>query len=324
MQPPQLNLDTLEALEEKLVPVLKRRGVEVQAIQPIGILGRGASSTVFSLLIDGDYHVMKVYTRGSAYQAELRNRRRLIWPPKLVLTSRHNQNSLGYDLMITKVPEGRDFCSDDLLDSIADKLGQHMLELHRIKRKKRVTATSLAKRLEEAADGAEKLVSHHRPDILAEFKQACTEAMELLVQNKASFRVEHSLIHGDLWWNNIIIARDEVFLIDWETMKTADFVEDLAFLWTMFDYSQGGRKFWRGERNMVALQRFMKRVFQHYEYEYPEENVMLRIKFYVFLLQIRRLNMLYRHKGADADSARVSQYADDALWYWHHISATLS
>src|SRR5260221_14145309 len=134
MPDPELNLDQLEQLESRVVPLLKRRGIEVQDIQPIGLLGKGQYSTVFSLLINNQYHVLKVYMDPASYTREMRNRKRLIWPSPIVLSSKRNENSLGYDIVITKVPEGEKFTSDFLLEWVMEKLADHLLELHRIRR----------------------------------------------------------------------------------------------------------------------------------------------------------------------------------------------
>src|SRR5437764_263431 len=127
-----LEYGVLEELEARLGPELERRGIKVESLQPIGLLGRGINSSVFSLLINHRYHVIKLFHERASFTRELRNHRRLIWPPKILLTSRQADNSLGYDFIITEVPKGVSFNSEHLLEWVQARLGEHLLELHSV------------------------------------------------------------------------------------------------------------------------------------------------------------------------------------------------
>jgi hypothetical protein len=291
----ELDYTLLEELEQRLLPLLTRFGIAVEQIQPIGIIGRGASSTVFSLLINGKYHVLKVYYSHTSFLREQRNRRRLIWPPRIVLASRQNENSLGYDLVITEVPEGKSFNSEHLLDWVQEKLGRHLLELHRLRRSRKVTISGLRQALDDVEQGALKAGDIYGPSGREIISAVIDDVRIWLGQNSKMMRVGCSVIHNDLWWDNIIVAKDDVFLIDWESMKTGDYAEDLAFSRVMMDYTSPHyrqNKFWRTERKEDVADRFWGGIVDMYIHEFEDETLPDRLKFYLVLQTLRRLSDL--------------------------------
>ena len=287
----ELDYNLLEELEHRLLPLLTRFGIAVEQIQPIGIIGRGASSTVFSLLINGKYHVLKVYYSHTSYLREQRNRRRLIWPPRIVLASRQNENSLGYDLVITAVPEGTSFNSDYLLDWVQEKMGRHLLELHRLRRARKVAVSGLRQALDNVEEGALKAGDIYGPSGREIISAMLADVRIWLTQNNKIMRVGSSVLHNDLWWDNIIVAKDDVFLIDWESMKTGDYAEDLAYGRVMMDYTapHQERKFWQTERKEDVADRFWGGIVEMYTHEFEDDTLADRLKFYLVLQTLRRL-----------------------------------
>lgn len=320
MVDPELNLDQLEQLESRIVPLLKRRGIVVQDIQPIGLLGRGQHSSVFSLLINNQYHVLKVYAVPSSYAREMRNRKRLIWPSPIVLNSPRTKNSLGYDLVITKVPEGEIFTSEHLLQWVMENLSQHLLELHSIRRRRSVAAQPLIDRLGKEVEGAQAIARDVKgKDGELIVLTAHRRALELIHAHRSKFRVPQSLIHNDLWWGNIIVARDEVYVIDWETVTTADYLEDLASLRVMFDHENWHKKlggFWREKRNPAAANAFFAGILEAYAKAFDDDTLYLRLKVYLTLASLRWLNIMNVDKNKFKVNKRAKYLLEDLEWFW--------
>jgi hypothetical protein len=310
--------DILEELEDRLVPLLTRRGIQIESIQPIGLIGRGASSSVFSLLINGHYHVLKLYYSHTSYLREQRNRRRLIWPPKLLLSSKQNDNSLGYDVVVTEVPEGTTFNSNHLLAWVQDRLGGHLIELHRIKRARRVSTVGLRTAVSDVADGAMKAAEVHGGQAPALIASLVAQLPEWLNKHSAAMRVTSSLLHNDLWWDNIVIAKDDVYLIDWESMKTGDYAEDLAFARVMMDYQPPyykERKFWQTSRNEGVADRFWAGIVDRYRQEFEDETIHDRLRFYLVLQTLRRLSdMGYSDLEPNRDLLKI--WIDQLPLFW--------
>lgn len=287
------NYDILEEMEAHLLPLLNRHAIIVDSIQPIGLIGRGASSSVFSLLINGRYHVLKLYYSHASFLREQRNRHRLIWPPRILLSSRHTENSLGYDLVVTEVPEGTSFNSSHLLDWVQERLGQHLIELHRLRRSRRVTTSSLRQAISDTQSGALRAAEIHggnAPNLVATL---IADMQTWLQAHSSLMRVTSSLLHNDLWWDNIIIARDDIYLIDWESMKTGDYAEDLAFGRLMIDYRPPyyqDRAFWQTPRNEAVVNRFWLGIADTYRHEFDDTTLDARLRFYLALQTLRRLS----------------------------------
>lgn len=290
-----INLDSgeIEDLEERLIPVLRRRNIEVESIKLIGLLGRGASSSVFSVLIDHKYHVLKLYYSHTSFLKEMRNRRRLIWPPKILLSSKQNENSLGYDLVITVVPEGISFNSTHLLDWVQMRLAEHLIELHRLRRKRMVSIVALRKALADVEYGAKKAAYDYGEGQYEVVNEVIEEAQQYLKASSSNLRVAGSLLHNDLWWDNIIIAKDDVYLVDWESMRVGDYAEDLAFMRVMLDFTPGydsKRGFWKTIRDETVANRFFANIIEMYEHAFEDETLDERLRFYLVLQSLRRLS----------------------------------
>lgn len=319
---PEYNLDQLEELETEIVPLLERRGIQVEAIQPIGLLGRGATSSVFSVLINHRYHVLKVCGTPANFDTELRNLRRLLWPPKVVLISRHFENSLGVDLMITEVPQGREMNSDDLSETIMNKLADQLLDLHRLRRRL-VDPGQVASRLDRLRAGALAAAAEFTPDLAPDITAVWAEAAAYLKKHQAHFAVKKSLIHGDLWWSNIIVSHDEVYLIDWESLATRDYLEDIARFRVMLDYfhlhESHQRSFWTTRRNPAAANRFVQGIINRYRTDLPDPGVDRRFKFYLALrgfIYLRDLGEWTKLHPSGLDKIQLA--ATDIINFWHH------
>lgn len=316
----ELDFAWLENLEHKLLPLLKRRGIQVEQIQPIGIIGRGASSTVFSLLINHKYHVLKVYYSHTSYLREQRNRRRLIWPPRFVFSSHQNENKLGYDLVITEVPEGVSFNSEHLLDSIQEKMGRHLIELHRIKRSRKVSTAALHEALKDVENGSLKAAALYGPAGTEIVTNVMAEAAHFLNTLASVMRVENCVLHNDLWWDNIIVAKDDLYLIDWESMKSGDYAEDLAFGRVMMDYTAPfyqNKSFWRTQRRPEVADKFWSGICDMYQEEFQDTTLPERIKFYLILQTLRKLSdMAYSSLPPNIELLHI--WINQLPGFWEH------
>jgi hypothetical protein len=316
----QPDYDVLEQLEHKLGPLLRRRGFPVEHLQPIGLIGRGASSSVFSLLINGKYHVLKLYYSHASFLREQRNRRRLMWPPRLVLASRQNENSLGYDLVITEVPKGESFNSDHLLDWVQDRLGRHLIELHRMRRSRKVTLSGLRQALADTEEGVMRAGDMYGPDGRARLTALMDEVRAWLARADGQMRVQTSVLHNDLWWDNIIVAHDDVYLIDWESMKLGDYAEDLAFGRVMVDYRPDqyqSRGFWRTARNPAVMDRFWCGIVDMYAHEFQDNTLPDRLRFYLMLQTFRRLSDL-AYSTLPPNPELLNIWVDQLPGFWEH------
>ncbi len=313
-------LEQLEELERKLVPILERRGISVEAIQPIGLIGRGEHSSVFSLLINHQYYVLKNYTRPDSFLREIRNLKKLTKPPEVALTSRHYENSLGTDIIVTKVPIGQEFNSESLSSRVCEHLADHLMELHKIKRRRHADPAMLEKRLKRYRKPVLEMCGQILPEKSAALTEVIDNAEAYLKKYPRRFDVQKSLIHNDLWWGNVIIATDEVYLVDWETVKTADYLEDIACLRVMLDHVRldDNGHFWEGKREISKANRFFDWLIEFYEEKF-DPNIKQRLYFYLVLVGCQKLKNYHVFLGDEQIRQRCVYLIEDIIYYGQNL-----
>src|SRR6266536_2308102 len=121
----------LAELELELIGLLQGQGWQAEEIHLIGLLGQGTRATVFSVVIDGAYYVLKVYDSKDSLQAELKKLRR-ISRDRLLFYWQARAGGPGRNLAIIEVPEGQELNSSLLTDAVIDRLAERLAELHQI------------------------------------------------------------------------------------------------------------------------------------------------------------------------------------------------
>jgi thiamine kinase-like enzyme len=173
-----------------------------------------------------------------------------------------------------------------MVDWVAEKLGKHLLELHRIRRNRRVKPELLVSRLGRARGGAMRVVEAVIPEKCEDLQEIYDQALAYLDKYQSKFMIRKSLVHGDLWWSNVIVTQDDVYLIDWEALKTGDYLDDIARFRIMIDYKhyheEAQKQFWTDERDPLAADRFVDQILDVYREEFDSE-VDRRLKFYLVL-----------------------------------------
>lgn len=288
-----LDYGVLEELERHLAPLLEAAGFPVESLQAIGMLGRGGSGSVFSLHINNHYYVIKIYTSHAAYVRERRNWRRLVWPPEVILAVPAGKNPLGYDIVVTAVPQGVSFNSTNLQEWVADKLSERLIEMHRVRRARTVSVASLRRAVADVAWGATQAAASVSDEARLMVEGVVVGLGHFLDTKGQIMRVQPSLLHNDLWWDNIIIARDDVYLIDWEWVKLGDYAEDLAYARVMLGFVpvyDRSHRFWQGDPDDKVANRFFYHITDTYSREFEDMTLDDRMRFYLSLQTLRRLS----------------------------------
>jgi len=276
-------------LQIKLIPELRRHGIRAESVHVDGPLDESERSSVFSVTIDHRYYVIKLYHIHANFVRDLRNYHRLPNPPQVLMAMKSQDTKIGYDFIITKVAQGRSMNSNDLTDTVAVRLGQHMLDHHRVKRSRPVSVAKLHNSIDDTvygsrgAAGSKKNSVDHVVDSMHKFLEAQAPMM----------RVTPSLLHNDIWWDNIIVAREEVYLVDWEWMKVGDYVEDLAYPRVMLVHRpihNRRRQFWQNAPDEAAANRFFRVLVDLHASEFDDTTIEIRLKFYLALMSLRRLS----------------------------------
>jgi aminoglycoside phosphotransferase (APT) family kinase protein len=304
-----------DELQIRLVPVLREHGIIASTVHTSGPLDSSSRSSVFALMIDHKYYVLKFYLIHANFVRDLRNYRRLPNPPPVLMALTSDQNPFALDLIITAVPQGTSMSSIDLTDTVAYRLGRYLIDLHRVRRSRLVSVAGLHRAVDDTAYGAPGAAGPKKTAV----KRTISSMHKFLDSHGEIMRVRPSLLHNDVWWDNIIITQNGVYLVDWEWMKVGDYAEDLAHARIMLIHRPAHdptRQFWDGEPDEKKANHFFKLIQDQYIREFGDRTLKDRLRFYMALATLRRLS---DHAAGVFDLTESKEYwANNLSSFWHN------
>jgi hypothetical protein len=291
--------EEIAELEQELTAELKHEGLPVESLQLIGVKGSGSHSTVFSVLIDGHYHVLKVYLEKNALERELKQLRQNIPLDRFFFVWPAHHHRFRYDIVIIEVPEGEAMRSSDLTPKVAAGLAESLIRLHQITSDEIVDQVSIEQRYDEVAEIA---LVHAKalPDFdEAALKVSLEAGRKFLESHPDLLSVPARQVHGDPWWANIIVAAEEVYLIDWENVKFDDYTEDLAKFRVLMDYIRHELPptFWDRPSDRELADPFMEQIFSAYDEVFKDPTMRRRFAFYCLYFGVVVFADYYRVHG---------------------------
>ena len=308
---PPLNLADLEL---QLIDILSSQGLPVEEIRLIGLLGKGTRATVFSVMIDGVYHVLKVYDSNESLRAELKNLKK-VTPKDRFLFYWQNQpgDDLNINLAILEVPEGRELSSGLITPSSAEWIAGRITELHSIRYRQRVSQSSLVQQLDRHKKPfLDHIVSLERDP--APYMKMLDNLKAMLIKSPDLFRANKVRLHGDFWWPNIVVAKEDVYFIDWESVRRGDAAEDIAKLRV---YIYGYRTpadpifFWEQPSDGPRMGELVEAIARRHQTQLGDDSLPERLKFYLPLFCIEELANRFMLPDAQVSMNKI--LADDAL-----------
>jgi hypothetical protein len=282
-----LSPEQLVQLELDLIDMLRAQGMPIQEIKLIGLKGSGDFSSVFSVLINGVHHVLKVYRVEESFRREIRNLKRQIPKDRFLFVWPAKSNRFNYFIVIVEVPEGSSLHETMLTPIVAERLGDALINLHSLQyKKRRVTLPDILNVFIEARADATahgdlfpELGSQRIADLI-------DTAVDYVNRHPKIFRRHRSRTHNDLWWANVIVAQEDVYLIDWENLGRDDYCRDLAFfrLMTYYERSASPVSMWDTQPDEVAIETFMQDILKRYPDEFEDESFYQRYGLYALQL----------------------------------------
>jgi predicted Ser/Thr protein kinase len=287
MQPAELfSAEQLVELERELIEVLRAQGLIIEEIKLIGLKGSGYHSTVFSILINNVHHVLKVYREPVSFEREAKHLHKVIPKDRFLFVWNADDNRYGLNFVIIEVPDGAEMHLNDLTHEVSVRLAAATTALHALRLRKKVSMNSLGSRIEgmrtRALKHAENFPELAGVDLAGYFNAL----IEITKTRSDVLRVRRARIHGDLWWANIIVATEDVYLIDWEYSRAADFMEDLAWCRVLFHFERKPypQSFWPDEQvDVEATEKFMEELLTRYEKRFPKRDIRFRYGFYALI-----------------------------------------
>jgi hypothetical protein len=307
-------------LEAELVVELNRQGFPVSTIRLIAVKGSGSHSTVFSVLIDGNYHVLKVYQEKNALGRELEHLRTNVPLDRLFFVWPAHRHRFRYDIVILEVPEGEAMRSSDLRHEVAGALADSLIRLHNIKSDEVVFQEGIEERFGLITEAALQHAAALLDFDALKLKSAFDEVSTYLAGNPTFLAVPTVQVHGDPWWANIIVAAEEVYLVDWENSKLDDYCEDLAKFRVLMDYvrHEEPMTFWDSEADRVLANPFMEIILKRYEAAFNDPSLRQRFAFYCLYFGAVVFADYYVANGRSSDKVgRLMRTAVEQYYLYH-------
>ena len=315
--------DELIELQADLLVALGRQGFDIEEIRLIGVKGHGYHATVFSVMIDDNHHVLKVYREAQAFEREVKHLYQVIPKDRFLFVWRAEENRFDYNIVIVEVPDGQELRPKTLTTQSSERLTEQLIALHSLRSRRRVSAKSLKLRIEEmrplALEHAKEFADYITPEEVA---ADIEEVKQYLRDNREKFRVRKSRTHGDLWWSNIIVAEEAVYMIDWERLRFADYLEDLAKMRVLFHFvrrTDPTTFFGRKGVSQDKVDGFMSPILRTYRHSFSDPMLLGRYGFYCFLYGLTFFgNYVYADKKGTPEAinmylegrAQFRKYAD--------------
>lgn len=303
----------LPELELELIDLLRGQGLPIEEIRLIGLLGKGTRATAFSVIIDGVYHVLKVYDSKDSLRAELKNLKKIIPKDRFLFSWQEQMEGSKLNLAIIEVPEGRELNSGLLTPTTIDRLAERLAELHSIRYRQRVSVTNLREQLKRYTTPFLDHIKLMGRDV-APYQQVVQQLNDMLTGQPELFRINKVRIHGDLWWPNIIVANEDVYLIDWESVRRSDAAEDLAKL-RVFIYGYRTPAvptfFWQAPEQRQQMADLITEIVATHTAVTGDQDLTERLRFYLPYFCIYELAQRYLHNASMKSMNHV--VADDLL-----------
>jgi len=255
---------------------------KVEILQEINV---GYNSTVYLVAVDGKECAVKMYSKrfnGTKICVEEKNsivRARKVIPeavPDVVLTSEHAENEFDREILVMERANGALLNRDVFNQQVFEKLVKLLKRLHnteteggqRIRERERLVCCrrEITRFLKADEVIPEERVSEH------------LNALERYYRQKRDiFKDERTLIHGDLWWDNIIVDNQKITIVDWVESGEQDYCRDLAQLKIgTFDEILDAQK----------SKHFFDRVLEAYVEEFEDEFLYDRMRYYLPMMYL--------------------------------------
>lgn len=284
-----VNADS-EAWFELFEEVGKTRNVKI--LQEINT---GYNSRVHLVSVDGrEYAVKKYHKRHNGSKACIAEKNRILKArkaipnavPNVVLASEHTENKFDREILVMERANGEPLNGTTFNQQVFEELVNILKRLHstRTKGEQRISGlerlgicrSEIMRFLERKEVIPKERVSKH------------LHALERYYNRKRDiFTGTRTLIHGDLWWDNILVDNGKITIVDWLESSEQNYDYDLAQLKIgTFDEILDSKK----------SRYFFDRVLEAYKEEFEDEYLHDKMQYYLPLMYLEEsFYMPFKH-----------------------------
>jgi thiamine kinase-like enzyme len=260
-----------------------RRPKRINVLQEIDL---GYNSIVYVVSVDGKHYAVKMYdSRFNGTRVCLQERNNILKAqkyiadvvPKVFLCSRHTENGFYREILVMERVVGVPLSKEVFNHQVFQKLTYVLKSLHNS-----VTNSSSEKTELKRLDDCRRLIMNFLEENQSIDQLEASRHLDALENyystKKNIFRTPKKvMIHGDLWWDNILVNDGEIKILDWMESSEHDYCRDLAqlkigVLDELVDVNQ--------------TKYHLEEILDSYKEEFQDESIHERMKFYTPLMYL--------------------------------------
>ena len=253
----------------------------VEILQEIDI---GYLSTVYLVSVDGNYYAVKMYneryngTKVLLIEQKHIMQARISIPeavPQVIFYSSSTKNEFNREILVMEKAFGIHLTKDIFNEQVFEELINVLKKLH----SSRVNSIPNIDEIERI-DNYRKLILQFlkKEEIISKERFSNhLEALRDYYLEKNKLFNQKTIIHGDLWWDNILVDKGQIKIVDWLESSEQDYCRDLAqlkigILNELLDINES--------------QRFFEKILNAYKDKFEDETIFERVRYYLPLLYI--------------------------------------
>jgi thiamine kinase-like enzyme len=271
----------------KWVNLFKEKIKTPKCVEILKKIDLGYLSSVYLISVNGKIYAIKMYDKRynetEVCLKEIDNimKARKSIPdalPNVFFYSKHTENDFNREILVMERVLGVPLSKEVFNEQVFEELINVLKKLH-------LTRTNNKREINEIKriDNCKKVIQHFLKEKNIEeiSRERITKHLDALKNyyndKKDKFRIQKTMIHGDLWWDNILVNNGKIKIIDWLESSEQDYCRDLAQLNI-------------GTLNEVLdtneSQYFFQKILNVYKEEFSDKTIFERIRFYVSLMYL--------------------------------------
>jgi thiamine kinase-like enzyme len=296
----------------------------VEILQEIDV---GYNSKVYQILIDGRQYAVKIYNERfngtKVCQIERNNikKARQAIPdavPKVLFCSKHVENEFQREILVMENERGVHLNKNVFNEQAFEELINVLKRLH----KTRIFNRKVINERKRIDTCRETIIQFLKEDEIIPLERVSKhiDMLSAYCDEKKIFDFPKTVIHGDLWWDNILVDNGKIIIVDWLESSEQDYCQDLAqlrigTLKEIFDTSKS--------------EYFFKKIVNSYQKEFEDETIFDRIRYYVPLLYLEEAFFLpfkffpweikYKENAEDFKKRFIDYFEKSECYFRHRM-----
>jgi aminoglycoside phosphotransferase len=270
---------------EKWVELFRKMIKNPQDIEILQIIDLGYLSDVYLLSIDGIQYAVKMYhDRYSGSNIYLKERQHIMRArksipaavPQALFCSDHADNAFHREILIMKRALGVPLSKDVFDEHVFEVLVAILRQLHSTQAPVKPTTNEI-ERLDTCSRTMIQFLKENEVIPRNRVISHLSALREYYIKNQPIFNLQHTIIHGDLWWDNILVDNGNVTIVDWLDSSEQDYCRDLA-------------QFKIGTLNEILnpkeSQIFFEKIVKTYVKSFNDDTINERLRYYLPLMYL--------------------------------------